>query len=132
MMPSPRRLPASMAPLDEGTWSKIMSTCPPITPCMPGPDPLTRHVHEFHAGISLEGFAKQVVDAADARRSKCVLAGIRLEQGDQLVQVLRLDRGSDRQDVRHRGDVRDRHEVLDAVFWLRLSGLVDDHRAHRR
>jgi hypothetical protein len=58
-----------------------------------GPAALVRHVHEIHARALLEELAREVRGPADAGRAVFVLAGIRLHQRDELLQVLRRHAG---------------------------------------
>ncbi|MNT08440.1 hypothetical protein D3C72_1431830 [compost metagenome] len=74
-----------------------------------------RHVHHVGLGQGLEEFAVQVADAARAGRGIGVLARVRLQQGDELGQVLGRHRRVYRQHVRHVHQVGDGHEILERV-----------------
>src|SRR5690606_26844421 len=94
---------------------------------------LIGNVYDVRACRHAEGFTKQVKDAAGARTAVRVLAGVVLQDLQKFLEVLGRELRVDFDDVRHVGEVGDRHEVLERIVRkvVGTAGLVDGHGGYR-
>ncbi|MNN19613.1 hypothetical protein D3C81_1328620 [compost metagenome] len=85
----------------------------------------------LHAGLLLQPFHHQMTGRADGPGAVAVLVRVRLDQVDQLQQVLRRDVAVDEQIHASGGRLRDRREVLRRIVGQRPDDRRRDHCCRR-